>query len=144
VGSVENLAPLRQGAGELLAALRASGLRLGVISNTLQPGRYMDRSLARRGLLDTFSTRTYSSDVGVAKPHPDIFRAALAAMNVLPEQALHVGDRLLADVAGAQSVGMRAVLIRVAARPEINPSILPEAWIDELDELPGVLANLAG
>ena len=132
------------GAHELLAGLHAAGLRLGVISNTLQPGRCMDRALARRGLLEYFDTRTYSSDEGVAKPHPAIFRAALSAMGVPPGSALHVGDRLLADVAGAQSVGMRAVLIRVAQRPEADRSIVPEACIDELSELPEALARLAG
>jgi HAD superfamily hydrolase (TIGR01549 family) len=142
IGSVESLAPLRPGARELLAGLHATGLRLGVISNTLQPGRYMDRALARRGLLEYFSTRTYSSDEGVAKPHPAIFQAALSAMGVPPTHALHVGDRLLADVAGAQSVGMRAVLIHVLERPETNRSIVPEACIDELNELPRVMTTL--
>jgi putative hydrolase of the HAD superfamily len=144
MGSVESLAPLRKGAGELLAGLHAAGLRLGVISNTLQPGQHMDRALARRGLLEYFSTRTYSSDEGVAKPHPTIFRAALSAIGVPPPRALHVGDRLLADVAGAQSVGMRAVLIRVPQRPETNQSIVPDACIDELSDLPNVLTTLAG
>jgi HAD superfamily hydrolase (TIGR01509 family) len=144
MGSVESLALLRPGARQLLEGLHAGGLRLGVVSNTLQPGQYMDRALARRGLLKYFSTRTYSSDEGVAKPHPAIFRAALSAMGVPPTRALHVGDRLLADVAGAQSVGMRAVLIRVSERPETNQTIVPDACIDELSELPNVLAALAG
>ncbi len=144
VNSVESLAPLRPGARELLAELRASGLRLGVISNTLQPGRYMDRALARRGLLEYFRTRTYSSDEGVAKPHPAIFRAAIAAMGVPPGRAVHVGDRLLADVAGARRAGMRAVLIRVPQRAEEDPCIVPDACINELGELPQALARLSG
>jgi putative hydrolase of the HAD superfamily len=135
-------APLRLGAREVLAQLHTRGLRLGVISNTLQPGRYLDEALTRRGLLDYFVARLYSSELGVAKPHPAIFRAALAALDVAPERALHVGDRLKADVAGARGVGMKAVLIEVAHRPEQDPVIVPDARIAELPELVDVLSWL--
>jgi putative hydrolase of the HAD superfamily len=141
-GSVESLAPLRCGAREVLDTLRRMGLRLGVISNTLQPGHYMDRSLAARGMLGCFGARTYSSDVGVAKPHPEIFAAALRALDVSPQRAVHVGDRLLADVSGAQGAGMKGVLIRVPQRQESSAKIVPDACIDELPELPDVLGRL--
>jgi putative hydrolase of the HAD superfamily len=133
---------LRLGARDTLARLRAAGLRLWVISNTIQPAVHLDGSLARAGLLDFFSVRTYSSEAGVAKPHPDIFHAALAGLGVPPEHAVHVGDRLLADVAGAQGVGMRAVLIEVGQRPEWDPAIVPDGRIKELPELPAALAAL--
>jgi putative hydrolase of the HAD superfamily len=126
------LAPLRTGAEEVLAKLNAQGLRLGVISNTLQPGWAADEALASRGLLQMFTARAYSSEVRVAKPHPAIFRAALDAMGVSPGRAVHVGDRLVADVAGAQGVGMRAVLIEVPHRPEADLTIVPDGRIREL------------
>ena len=137
-------APLRTGALEVLRALQARGLLLGVISNTLQPARYMDGHLAHNGLLAFFPARIYSSELRVAKPHPGIFRAALAALGVLPESAVMVGDRLEADVAGAQGVGMKAVLIEVAHRPEQSPAIAPDARIRELPELLEALAKLGG
>ncbi len=135
-------AGLRTGAIELLSALRAHGYRLGVISNTLQPGPLMDRTLARRGLLEFFPVRIYSSEVRVAKPHPAIFRAGLAALGLPAERVVYVGDRLYADVAGAQGVGMWAVLIEVAHRQEDDPAILPHARIRELPEFPAVLRRL--
>jgi FMN phosphatase YigB (HAD superfamily) len=46
-----------------------------------------------------------------------------------------VGDRLEADIAGAQGVGMQAVLIEVAHRPEQSAAITPGARIRELPEL---------
>lgn len=138
------LSPLRHGAREVLAALAQRGLRLGVISNTLQPAWSMDEALRRRGLLDLFETRTYSSQVRYAKPHPRIFQAALEAMGVAPEEALHVGDRLIADVAGAQGVGMKAVLVEVPHRPEAETDITPDAQIRELPELLDVLPVLFG
>jgi HAD superfamily hydrolase (TIGR01549 family) len=136
-------APLRAGALEVLTQLRACGLRLGVISNTLQPAQFMDESLARRGLLAFFAVRAYSSEVRVAKPSPGIFKAALAALDVPPERALHVGDRLVADIAGAHAVGMKAVHIDVPGRaPESHDGILPDARIAELPELLTVLPQL--
>jgi HAD superfamily hydrolase (TIGR01509 family) len=139
-----SLAPLREGARELLTALSAQGLRLGVISNTLQPFWSMDEALERRGLLHLFVTRTYSSQTRVAKPHPDIFRAALGAMGVAPNRALHVGDRLAADVAGAHGVNMKAVLVEVSHRSESDSDIVPDARIRELPELLDVLPGLYG
>ena len=136
--------PMRIGAIDLLQRLQADGYRLGVISNTLQPGRFLDQSLVRRGIFDYFPVRVYSSDEGVAKPHPAIFRAALTALGVSPERALYVGDRLAADVAGAQGVGMKAVLIEVAHRPEVDPHVVPDARIRELPELLDVLPGLDG
>jgi putative hydrolase of the HAD superfamily len=129
------LAPLRTGAAEVLAALAAQGLRLGVISNTLQPAWAADQALARRGLLHLFAVRVYSSEVRVAKPHAAIFSAALSAMGVAADRAVHVGDRLVADVAGAQGVGMRAVLIETPFRLEPESEIMPDARIGELPEL---------
>jgi HAD superfamily hydrolase (TIGR01549 family) len=134
--------PLRTGALEVLKELRAQGVRLGVISNTLSPRRFMDASLERRGLSHFFETCTYSSEVRVAKPHPEIFHASLRAMGVLPERSAYVGDRLVADVAGAQGVGMKAVLVEVPHRPEPHSDIVPDARIAELPELLSVLARL--
>jgi len=140
----ESTTTLRRGALVVLAQLQVRGLRLGVISNTIQPARYLDQVLVRRKLYDFFPVRVYSSEVGVAKPHPEIFRVALAALDVAPERAVYVGDRLEADVAGAHGVGMKAVLIEVPHRVERNPDIVPDARIRELPELLDVLPALGG
>jgi HAD superfamily hydrolase (TIGR01549 family) len=141
-GGSAALAPLRSGAVEVLRALDARGLKLGVISNTLQPGKCADLALERRGLLHLLAARIYSSEVRTAKPHPAIFRAALDAIGVPAGRAVHVGDRLVADVAGAQSVGMKAVLIEVSRRPEEAFNIVPDARIRELPELLHLLPSL--
>jgi putative hydrolase of the HAD superfamily len=51
----------------------------------------------------------FSSEVGKRKPHPDIFRRALAELDVEPEAALFVGDRLYEDVRGAGELGLVTV-----------------------------------
>ena len=135
--------PLRVGAMAVLEALRADGLKLGIISNTLQPASSMDRSLDRRGLLDFFAVRAYSSEHPWAKPHPAIFEHALAALGVDPKRAVHVGDRLEADTLGAHRAGMLAVHIVAAHRSQDQHEIVPDATICELPELLEVLPRLA-
>jgi FMN phosphatase YigB (HAD superfamily) len=107
----------------------------------LQPAWSMDEALEHRGLLHFFATRIYSSEVRAAKPHAAIFQAALNALGVVPDRAIHVGDRLVADVAGAQAVGMRAVLLEAPHRPESDPDIVPDARIRELPELLDLLSE---
>jgi len=101
----------------VLDALRARGLRLGVISNwdTRLPDLLRQLDLARR-----FDALVYSSAVGVEKPDSRIFRRALRELGVEPRAALHVGDSRLEDLEGAIAAGMRALLLvrgRRAASP---------------------------
>ena len=61
------------------------------------------------GLADRLDIAVFSSEVGVRKPDPRIFRRALAALGAEPENALFVGDRLYEDVRGAGELGMTTV-----------------------------------
>jgi HAD superfamily hydrolase (TIGR01509 family) len=141
-GGPELVAPLRKGAVETLTALRARGLLLAAVSNTIQPGRFLTTNMGRWGLQGVFDARIYSSDIGYAKPHPRIFQAALEALGVAAENAVYVGDRLIPDVAGPHGVGMKAILIEVDHRVESHPTITPDARIAELPELLDVLPSL--
>jgi HAD superfamily hydrolase (TIGR01549 family) len=93
-----------------LAAIRAAGLRLGVISNTFVPGFVHDRHLEMEGLLEFFPVRVYSSEVGYRKPDKRIFQAALAQLDVAPSEALFVGDLVKTDIVGARRMGMKTAL----------------------------------
>ena len=53
--------------------------------------------------------QTFSDELGLRKPHPEIFRQTLTALGVEPMEALHVGDTLASDIAGAHAVGMRPI-----------------------------------
>lgn len=93
----------------VLAELSAR-YRLAIISDTgLTPGRVLCQLLERDGLIGYFTHLTFSDEVGYSKPHPEAFLTTLAALGVEPHQAVHVGDLLRTDIAGAQKVGMRAV-----------------------------------
>jgi len=93
---------------ESLRRLKAAGLRLGIVSNS--DGR-VEQALTAAGLREYFDVVIDSSIVGVEKPDPAIFRAALDALGVAPEEALYVGDLYAVDVVGARAAGMEAVLL---------------------------------
>ena len=84
--------------------------QVAVISNA--DGRIKD-VLRKCGIADCFRTITDSGLVGYEKPHPEIFRLALKAMNATPEESLYVGDVYSVDYLGATGAGMRGVLMDV-------------------------------
>jgi HAD superfamily hydrolase (TIGR01549 family) len=102
-------------ARDALERLRRAGLRLAVVSNS--DGR-VEAALMAAGLRDYFDVVLDSALVGVEKPDPAIFRAALAALDVAPEEALYVGDLYEVDVLGARAAGVEAVLFAPAGRPQ--------------------------
>jgi putative hydrolase of the HAD superfamily len=123
-------------AAEVLPILVAHGVKIGLITNAYQPMWMRDRELEAFGLLTHFANcRLSAADVGYLKPHPAIFQAALECLGVQSDEAVFIGDNPEADVAGAQSVGMKAVL-RIARRapPMISGLIIPDGAINSLHE----------
>jgi putative hydrolase of the HAD superfamily len=96
------------GVPEALAAFRAAGLRLIVVSNS---DGTVEQGLTDAGLRPLLDAVVDSAVVGVEKPAPGIFEAALRIANVPPRRVLHVGDLWAADVVGARGVGLHAVLL---------------------------------
>ncbi len=91
-----------------LAAWRAAGARTVVVSNWDVSLHGVLEGLSLTPLLDAILT---SAEAGARKPSPAIFEHALRLARVTPEHAVHVGDNLDEDVAGARAAGVRAVLI---------------------------------
>jgi putative hydrolase of the HAD superfamily len=96
---------------EALEKLRQAGLKLGVVSNS--DGR-VEQALDAAGLRQYFDVIIDSALVGMEKPDPRIFHAALNALGVKPEETLYVGDLYEIDVLGARAAGMEAVLLGTA------------------------------
>jgi putative hydrolase of the HAD superfamily len=106
----------------LLEALRGRGLKLGLVSNAFDPPALLHRDLEQLGIADRLDVALFSSEVGVRKPHPEIFEQALSALGVRAEQALFVGDSLATDIGGAAALGMRtcqALWFRADDDPEV-------------------------
>jgi putative hydrolase of the HAD superfamily len=122
----------------VLAELRTCGLALAVVSNFDQR---LVGLLAELGLAPLVDAVVYSGRAGAAKPDPRIFREAVAALGVAPEDALHAGDALSADVEGARAANLHAALVARGAVPAIVPAGVPV--VRTLRELPAVVGALA-
>lgn len=100
--------------------------------------------LERGGLAQFFSQPIVSVDVGIRKPHPEIFQATLEALGVPAADTIHVGDNLGADIAGAEAFGIRSVWITRRV-PDLDAALAryegpPPTWIvDDLADLEAIL-----
>ncbi len=107
---------------------------IAVISNA--DGR-IDAVLSRCGICDCFASITDSGKVGHEKPHPEIFAAALRAMNAEAADSLYVGDVYSVDYVGARNAGMQAILFDVAGAyrdrefPRVESLAELERWLQK-------------
>ncbi|MGI8775468.1 MAG: HAD family hydrolase [Actinomycetota bacterium] len=121
-------------AAPVLRDLRATGLKVGLLSNTLWPTSFHEAFLDRDGLSDLIDCRMYTSDMDVTKPHPEAFLQTLAALGVDdPARAVFVGDRPWDDIFGAKRAGMRAVHRPNRLVPDFE--VTADATIDSLPAL---------
>lgn len=88
---------------DVLAKARATGLRLAVCSNLAY-----EYGPAVRGLVPELDAYVLSYEVGVAKPHPTMYRLACAELGCDPAEAVFVGDSKRCDFDGPQAFGMQA------------------------------------
>ncbi|MGD1052356.1 MAG: HAD family hydrolase [Candidatus Dormibacteria bacterium] len=121
------------GVVDTLEELRRRGLRLGLCSNAPYRPASLHGQIAHLGLARWFDAVIFSSEVGWRKPSPQIFSAALAALDVEPERCAMVGDRWREDVAGARSAGMATIRTR-EHRDDPGPDDA-DAVIDHISEL---------
>ena len=104
-----------------LAALREHGVKIGLISNG---SRDLDEFVSHHGL--DADCAIGSRAFGRTKPHPEIFRHALALLGVEPEEAAMIGDSYEDDIEGARALGMKAFLLDRDGRRPDEPDRLPD------------------
>lgn len=117
-------------AAETLLSLRASGLKLGLITNGSL--RMQSRKLECLALSPMFDTILISDAEGISKPDSQIFHRALERLDTNPARALFVGDHPEVDVAGARAAGLQTVWRRDRAVPR---TVEADGVIDELGDL---------
>ncbi len=125
-----DLAVARSGAADVLADLRAAGVRTGLVSNGA--GTTQRRKLAATGLAASFDTVVISGEVGLRKPDAAIFLLATRRLGVAAGDAWFVGDHPLLDVDGPRRAGLTAAWL-AGAHP----------WPDALLRPPHVLLTLS-
>jgi FMN phosphatase YigB (HAD superfamily) len=97
--------------------------------------------IRRIGIDHYFRASISAQEFGVGKPDPRIFHAAAGAVEVQPEEVLHVGDDALLDVLGALNCGMQAVWVNRAANPWKHAETPPHLAVATLTQLCDALAG---
>jgi putative hydrolase of the HAD superfamily len=117
-----------------LQHFRDAGFKLAIVSNWDTP---LDPLTERLGIAEYFDAIVASHDARVRSEKPDshIFNYALDAVGVSAEEVVHVGDTYEADIAGAQGVGIRPILLD---RDNTQANRWDET-IQSLSELPEML-----
>jgi putative hydrolase of the HAD superfamily len=127
---------LVHGAVQLLRRLKERGLAIGLISDVAWglPSEFPLRDIRHYGLDEFFDDMGFSTDVGLRKPHPRIFKIALSNLDVKASEAMYVGNSLAQDIKGAKGVGMRSVLKRSIYCPRAE-GVEPDHTVDDLEEV---------
>jgi 2-haloalkanoic acid dehalogenase type II len=127
-----------------LQQLKSQNYRLGILSNAGD-----DKDVQE--LIESFGVRSFfdfvltSATCYYRKPHPRAFEFALAHWNIAPNEAIMIGDSLMADIQGAQNLGMRTIWItrRAQFTQDNFQRIKPDFSIRKLTELPPTLERIS-
>ncbi len=122
---------------KLLVRLRER-YKLGIVSNFYGN---LDRVCEDLGILDLFDCTVDSSHVGVVKPDPRIFQAALDRMHIRPDQAVFIGDNPGRDMEGAKGLGMPHIWLAGEDTERRRPCCPGDPVIATLDGLEPLLLD---
>jgi putative hydrolase of the HAD superfamily len=118
----------------LWEALRADGIKVGVLSNTIWPRAWHEGFFDRDGVRDLIDGDVYTSEVPWTKPSHHAFEAAMVAVGATdPARCVYVGDRLFDDVWGAQNAGLRAI--------HVPHSVIPPEQIGHTEGEPDAVVH---
>jgi putative hydrolase of the HAD superfamily len=131
---------------EVLEGLRGR-VRIGLCSNFSHSGT-AQRVLEAAGLWCRLDAVVVSDAFGLRKPRREIFDEVVSRLGVAPQETLHVGDSLRADVGGASAAGLgTAWLTRRIPDPEQalreHEGPAPDHALADLAELPALVERLA-
>jgi putative hydrolase of the HAD superfamily len=128
------------GTVEMLEMVKERGYAIGLVSDVAWglPSDYPQRDMEYFRLTEYFDDLVFSTDVGLRKPHPKMFKIALSNLGAEASGSLFVGNSLQCDVKGALGVGMTAVLKR-SGYYQPDDSIVPDARVDQWSDLVAIL-----
>ena len=130
------------GVKSMLAELKRSGGGVYLLSNA--QSCFTIPELKSTGLYSLFDGILISSEVGVKKPFPDIFRIAFGKFGIAAENSVYVGNDLRDDILGASRVGMKTVYIKTAQSGSYDGLDLhePDYTVKNHRELKALLLSL--
>ena len=115
---------------------------LGIISDSaLTPGSFARKLMARDGILQFFTSFTFSDETDYTKPQVVQFHSTLAELNVEPAEAVHIGDIFRTDIVGAKNAGMKAIRFAGFNKGE-GDDTLSDAVVDDYRKLESVITEL--
>lgn len=127
-------AELVPGMADLVRGLREAGVRLGLVADTRsETYRHV---LRQHALDDLFAYVAISEELGIAKPHPEMFLSVVRQAGSAPADALMVGNNYARDIAGAHACGLATVWFRWNDRYP-NPATPPRGDLCSDDERRG-------
>jgi len=133
--------------GPMFEALRADGISVGVLSNTIWPRAWHEGFFDRDGVRHLIDGDVYTSEIPWTKPSERAFRAAMDAVGATdPARCVYVGDRLFDDVWGAHNAGLRAIHIPLSTIPQNQVGHSegdPDAVVHRLSEIPDLVRGWA-
>ena len=151
--------PIAEELNDFLSSRYLTGLRLyedvtgleelqayhvGIITNGAHD-EHTDSQLSKvrhLGLSERIQSLTISGEIGVRKPNLEIFKVACERANVLPAEAIFVGDSVQNDIVGANRAGITSVLINRKSE-ELIPQIADEQPDYTISNLHDILSYLA-
>ena len=116
---------------------------VGIITNGAHD-EHTDSQLSKvqhLGLSERIQSLTISGEIGVRKPNLEIFKVACERADVLPKEAVYVGDTIQNDIVGANRAGMISVFINRKSE-ELIPQIADERPDDSISNLHDVWSCL--
>jgi len=127
-------------AGETLKKIKDAGMKIGLVSNTIFPAEFHRNEMKAFDIYEYFDFTIFSSEEKIRKPGKEIYQKALRLGDADPKDTIFIGDRLVEDVGGPQSVGIQAVLKYIEGR-DYSADIEPLGTIHELRELENIIIN---
>ncbi len=129
----EQIEPI-DGANDVLTAVAKRNLNIGLVSNSPFIADWHRNEMKRLGIYEFFDYTIFSSEFGIRKPDPAIFRDCLDHLEAEPSEAVHIGDRPREDIAGANGLSITSVLIRRHDR-KLPSNIKPDYIIDKITDI---------
>lgn len=124
-----------------LGELRHSGYKMGIVSNA-GDNKDVFQLVDKFGIEPYFDFILTSAACGWRKPHPRIFELALTHWGYSPAQAAMVGDKLEADITGANQAGVFSIWAKRYAKTPKETAVKPSAQVEALSEIPTILKEI--